>query len=96
MLPGEEFLDRVEREFEQHLRPVYHPDEAVFPFSKVVQAAKVVSPKLPFENLQDAGDLLLLWCCSTAAAPHDLDATRCGIALISACGMILLCCRRCL
>jgi hypothetical protein len=70
MALGEEFLERVEREFEQHLLPVYHPNDLAT-FSKVVQTAKAVSAKLTFVNLQDAGDPLLLCCCCSAAASHS-------------------------
>jgi hypothetical protein len=71
-------LDRVEREFEQHLLPVYHPRDAV-QFSKLVQAAKLASAKLHFDNLQDAGDrsaALVLFCSSRSSSITQLDGMR--------------------
>jgi hypothetical protein len=87
MASGEDFLDRVEREWEQHLLPVYHPRD-VFPFSRVVQAVKARSAKLPFDNLQDAGAcyaaLVVFFSNSSSSTQPEVDALQ---QLSSMCGV---------
>lgn len=53
-------LERVERAFEQHLVPVYHPGDPSLTLSKVIHNAKPVSGKLPFDDLSDAGKVCCL------------------------------------
>lgn len=59
MSSTEDLLERAERAFEQHLQPVYNRDEIISSsklFAKLVQAVRGLAGKLPFDNLQDAGE----------------------------------------
>jgi hypothetical protein len=86
MSASDDLLERVDRVFEQHLLPVYHHDETT-PFkqffSRVVHTAKTVSGKLPFDNLEDAGETVRH---APAAAPATATLhAGCDMALYKLC-----------